>query len=128
MTLGDVENAWDLWEHINGVVNKNNNISHEYNNHQLNLKIHTLYSGQEKDSLPREDCYLLDLPLRVLLSKDVEYKKEWTRQIIIALQCIRQRVGATIQSQQELRDRHNRQLRGMQRRLRGTLHSNSGVS
>jgi Reverse transcriptase (RNA-dependent DNA polymerase) len=109
------QTAWDLWEHRNGVLHKQENMVSAEAMSRLNRRIRYLYIRTASLSIPHPDKYLFTVTLQQLLSKDVTYKKAWITN-----------VQSFIQSHGKIRQA-KRMMHGMRRCMGRWLHSRNRI-
>jgi hypothetical protein len=69
--------AWDLWEHRNSILHKEQNVVTTQVSRSLNRQVSSAYTDLHSLLLKFHDKHLLALKLSHLLKKDDGYKKVW---------------------------------------------------
>jgi hypothetical protein len=77
--------AWDMWDHRNEVLYKQNNRAKDINMVDLDKAFRSLYSRAAAKLQRTLDRYLVQQSLRQVLSLPQEFKLEWVKAAIIAL-------------------------------------------
>jgi hypothetical protein len=108
--------AWDLWDHRNQVLHRQNSSSTMQEVEAMNAKISSLYSSLV-GLLPPEDAYLFNTPLDLLLKKTIASKKEWISQANAPLSMQRSRVICSLRPELE----RQRSIARMRRNMRNWL-------
>jgi hypothetical protein len=102
--------AWDLWEHRNGILHKQNNISLEAKKTTTKEKARKLYYKASLTLAQTNMAYLLFTPLTQLLTRLLAYLEAWIAQ-----------TSQAIKVQLQMDRRRRRIIHQMRECLRGWL-------
>ena len=75
--------AWDMWDHRNEVLYKQNNRAKDINMVDLDKAFRSLYSRAAAKLQRTLDRYLVQQSLRQVLSLPREFKLEWVKAAIV---------------------------------------------
>jgi hypothetical protein len=78
--------AWDLWEHRNGILHKQNNISLEAKMTATKEKARKLYYMTSLTLAQTNTAYMLSTPLTQLLTRSLAYLEAWIAQTSQAIE------------------------------------------
>ncbi len=82
-----------LWDHRNNLLHESDNIVAQQELDNLNRQIRQIYFLARGELQYTEDCYLFQLSMNQVISKDDRYKKEWLITTRIALMAHKGRLG-----------------------------------
>jgi hypothetical protein len=120
--------AWDMWEHRNGVLHKQNQGHSQYETRSLDTQLKTLYLSLQ-GTLPPSDTYLFTDPLSTLLKRSFRLKREWLHQAKSAQSRQQRRITqSTRDTDRQSPYEFQCMLRGMQRTMSTWLRNEIGAS
>jgi hypothetical protein len=100
--------AWDIWEHRNGILHRQENLVAQSLIIQLNARVSRTYTELSSRTLRHNDRHLVYLTLFTLLQWDTNYKITW---LSVAEPALRE----TRRDQWQTSTRSRRMVQGMQR-------------